>query len=105
MFVSLRKCLGTDTTQTSLFTTPTAQNLALKPLNGGLFGCKNDERHFNYILQVFAHIVWNIHKRYLYDSGSILVLILHKQVRLPPQNAQNLALKPLNRGALDCKQG
>ena len=46
-----------------------------------------DERHFNYVFQVFAHITWDICKRYLYHSQSALVLILLKRVRLPPQNA------------------
>ena len=46
-----------------------------------------------------------IYKRCLYHPGSDLVLILHKRVRLPPQNAQHLALKLLNRGTFGYKKG
>ena len=42
--------------------------------------------------------------RGVYHSGSALVLILQEQVSFPPQNAQMLAIKPLNEGMLDCEE-
>ena len=42
--------------------------------------------------------------RCLYHSGSAMVRIPHERVRLPPENAENPALKPRNRGTLVCKK-
>ena len=50
------------------------------------------------------HTLYGLYKTSVYHSGSALVLILHEQIRLPPQNAQNLALKPLNGGTFGYKK-
>ena len=49
------------------------------------------------------HKSHEIYKRCVYCSGNALVLIIHKRVHLLSQNAQNLVLKPLNRGMFGCK--
>ena len=46
-----------------------------------------------------------IYIRCLYHLGSALVPIPHERVRLPPQNAENQALKLQNGGTLGCKKG
>ena len=62
MFVSFRKCLGTDKPRMTPFTTPDRQHPALKPQNRGKLGCKKIERHFNYDFQVSAYIELSLYK-------------------------------------------
>ena len=104
IFVSFRKCLGNDIPQKNPFTTLNTQKIALKLLNGGMCG----KIKWMSITQIWSFNYWNTShgykKRCLYHSGSALVLILHEIVCLPPQNAQNLALKLLNGGTFGCKK-
>ena len=58
----------------------------------------------NVTLECLHTLIW-LYIMCLYHLRRALVLILHEQVRLPPQNAQNLALKLLNGGTLGYTKG
>ena len=80
------------------------QNLDLRPLNGGMFSrLKKDEHHFNFFVpSVCTHYTGCI--KYVCFIQEVPSYWYSKNESVPPQNAQNLALKPLNGGTLDCKK-
>ena len=102
IFLSFRKCLGTDTIQTCLFTTKECQKSSSEAPKTKHYTVKRMSATSIMTSKCF-YTLHQLYIRCLYHSGSSLVTIPHEQVRLPPQNTRNPALEPRNGGTLGCK--
>ena len=78
MFVSLRKCLGTDTPQTSTFTTHTPKNQAMESRNGSMLCCKKGTSNTSIMTSKCFYTLHWLYTRYFYHSGNAVVPILNE---------------------------
>ena len=104
-FVSFRKCLGTDTPQTSIFPTPERTKSSSENCYTDLrFAVNKDERHFNYVFQVFVYIALVMYKMFVSFRKCLGTNTSRASPFTTPEH-QNPALKPQNGGMLGCKNG
>ena len=103
--VSIRNGLGNDTYYTKKSVQhPRMSKLLLKHQNREVcLDINRDEWFFNYVYMCL-HTSCERYKRCAYHSWMALVLILHKQVHLPPQNAWILAQKRKQGGTFGYKK-
>ena len=100
IFVSFRKCLGASTPWMSPLTTPERQNSCSDTAKQSYVWLwkRMSATSIMYSFKWLHTSHGILYKRCLYHSRSSLVLILHERIRVPPDTAQNLAAKLLNKG-------